>query len=194
MCQNQVHQYNVVSNFNQQARALYLKTQQQFLIILYIQFVIFKLQIQQQNQAFNNSMSYPNFIYNYNVTSALNDTALQQTPNQSITFYSNLTIIQNLTSISPHIAPDNIIPQSKNFTYPMNLFLESRIMLSKQHILIKQILQSNLNFQLFQQHSQYSQLLLNYFNKQRIFRLTFTLKLQIVIQLINLILITQIQI
>ncbi|CAD8089861.1 unnamed protein product [Paramecium sonneborni] len=88
---------------------------------------IVNLTFQQQNQAFNNQISYPYFIYNYSVTSALNDTAIQQTSNQSITFYSNLTIIQNLTSMSAHITPDNIIPQSKNFTYPMNLFLDRQV-------------------------------------------------------------------
>ncbi|CAD8123450.1 unnamed protein product [Paramecium sonneborni] len=85
------------------------------------------LTFQQQNQAFNNSINYPYFIYNYTVTSALNDTAFQQTPNQSLTFYSNLTIIQNLTSLFVDITPNNLVPQSKNFTYPMNLFLDRQI-------------------------------------------------------------------
>ncbi|CAD8111334.1 unnamed protein product [Paramecium sonneborni] len=88
---------------------------------------VVNLTIQQQIQTFNNSISYPQFIYNYTITSQLNDTAFQQTPNQSMALYSNFTVLQNLTNISVSITSENIIPESKNFTFPMNLILDRQI-------------------------------------------------------------------
>ncbi|CAD8181343.1 unnamed protein product [Paramecium octaurelia] len=68
-------------------------------------------------------LSYPQFIYNYTVTTGLNETALQQTPNQSITLYTNFTVFYNQENLSIKLDIDNIILKSKNFTYPMNLIL-----------------------------------------------------------------------
>ncbi|CAD8214851.1 unnamed protein product [Paramecium pentaurelia] len=82
---------------------------------------------QQQNLQFNNSINYPQMIYNYTVTSALNNNTFQQTPNQSITLYSNFTVIQNQTNLSIYLSTDNIIPETKLFRYPLNLILDRQV-------------------------------------------------------------------
>ncbi|CAK79299.1 unnamed protein product (macronuclear) [Paramecium tetraurelia] len=87
----------------------------------------FSLTSQEYNYEFNNSISYPLFIYNFTVTSAQNETSSYQTPNQSITSYSNFTVFQNQSNISIQLTQDYIIPESKNFTYPMNLILDRQV-------------------------------------------------------------------
>ncbi|CAD8062913.1 unnamed protein product [Paramecium primaurelia] len=87
----------------------------------------FNLTVQQSNYVFNNSISYPQLTYNYTVTSALNNNTFQQTPNQSIIFYLNFTQFQDLRNLSIELSKDNIIPYSKNFSYPMNLILDRQV-------------------------------------------------------------------
>ncbi|CAD8062849.1 unnamed protein product [Paramecium primaurelia] len=87
----------------------------------------FNLTYQQSNYVFNNSISYPQLTFNYTVTSALNNNTFQQTPNQTATFYSNFTVFQNQTNPPVNLNKDNIIPYSKNFSYPMNLILDRQV-------------------------------------------------------------------
>ncbi|CAD8130685.1 unnamed protein product [Paramecium sonneborni] len=69
-----------------------------------------------QTQDFNNTINYPIFIYNFSVTTLLNDKVCYQTSNQMIILYSNF-----------NLSLKNIIPQSKFFTYPMNLILDRQV-------------------------------------------------------------------
>ncbi|CAD8119129.1 unnamed protein product [Paramecium sonneborni] len=85
------------------------------------------LMYEYQNQDFNNTISYPQFTYNYTVTSALNISAFQYTPNQTVTFYSNFTIFQNERNLSKNLSNNNLIPKSKNLSYPMNLILDRQV-------------------------------------------------------------------
>ncbi|CAD8182503.1 unnamed protein product [Paramecium octaurelia] len=87
----------------------------------------FKITTEFYNQDFNNTIVYPQFIFNYNVTSALNETALQQTPNQSIILYSNFTVFLNQRNLSINLISDNIIPGSINFSYPMHLIVDRQV-------------------------------------------------------------------
>ncbi|CAD8192570.1 unnamed protein product [Paramecium octaurelia] len=91
------------------------------------EFQKYETSVESQDQVFNYSISYPQYIYNYTVTSALNDKALQQTPNQSIIIYSNFTVFLNQSNLSINLSFDNIIPGSKNFSYPMNLILDRQV-------------------------------------------------------------------
>ncbi|CAD8214106.1 unnamed protein product [Paramecium octaurelia] len=87
----------------------------------------FELSQTDQNQTLNYSKFYPTFIYNYNVTSALNENTYQQTPNQSITLNSNFTVFQYYQHYSVNLSSDNIIPELKSFSYPMNLILDRQV-------------------------------------------------------------------
>ncbi|CAD8204851.1 unnamed protein product [Paramecium pentaurelia] len=87
----------------------------------------FEISVEYYNEDFNNSISYPQFIYNYSVTSALNQTAFQQTPNQSIILYSNYTIFLNQRNLSFNLSKDYIIPNTKLISYPMNLFIDRQV-------------------------------------------------------------------
>ncbi|CAK92236.1 unnamed protein product (macronuclear) [Paramecium tetraurelia] len=87
----------------------------------------FRISVEFNNEDFNNSLKYPEFVFNYNVTSSLNEKALQQTPNQSIVLYSNFTVFLNQRNLSINLTKENIIPGSKNFSYPMNLILDRQV-------------------------------------------------------------------
>ncbi|CAD8214933.1 unnamed protein product [Paramecium octaurelia] len=87
----------------------------------------FNLTYQYYNQVYNNSISYPQLTYNYTITSALNDTAFQYTPNQTVTFYSNFTIFQNQSYLSINLTNNSLIPYSKNITYPISLILDRQM-------------------------------------------------------------------
>ncbi|CAD8182483.1 unnamed protein product [Paramecium octaurelia] len=125
----------------------YYSPQNQYLssMIILSNNTIFQLQSKQQfrisgefyNEDFNNSIKYPEFIFNYNVTSALNEKALQQTPNQSIVLYSNFTVFLNQRNLSIDLNLDNIIPGSKNFSYPMNVILDRQAGLCESKKLIQ---------------------------------------------------------
>ncbi|CAD8182529.1 unnamed protein product [Paramecium octaurelia] len=90
-------------------------------------FQLFQISVEFYNEPFNNSVFYPQFIYNYNVTSILNEKTLYQTPNQSIILYSNFTVFQNQTNQSINLTKHNIIPDSKNFSYPMTLIVDRQV-------------------------------------------------------------------
>ncbi|CAD8117473.1 unnamed protein product [Paramecium primaurelia] len=87
----------------------------------------FEISVEYYNEDFNNSISYPQFIYNYSVTSGLNQTAFQQTPNQSIILYSNYTIFLIQRNLSFNLSKDYIIPNTKLISYPMNLFIDRQV-------------------------------------------------------------------
>ncbi|CAD8062881.1 unnamed protein product [Paramecium primaurelia] len=121
----------------------------------------FNLTVQQSNYVFNNSISYPQLTFNYTVTSALNNNTFQQTPNQSIIFYLNFTQFQDLRNLSIELSKDNIIPYSKNFSYPMNLILDrqvgycylNNILGSNQYCSLTQFLQQSSNISNIQNYS-----------------------------------------
>ncbi|CAD8121196.1 unnamed protein product [Paramecium sonneborni] len=51
----------------------------------------------------------------------------QYTPNQTIIFYSNFTVFQNESNQSINLINNTILPNSKNFSYPMNLILDRQV-------------------------------------------------------------------
>ncbi|CAD8189805.1 unnamed protein product [Paramecium octaurelia] len=87
----------------------------------------FELSVEFNNYNLNYSVNYPYIIYNYTVSSLLNNTAYQQTPNQSLLLYSNFTVFNNETYLRINLSLDNIIPQSLKFSYPLNLFLDRQV-------------------------------------------------------------------
>ncbi|CAD8117539.1 unnamed protein product [Paramecium primaurelia] len=97
--------------------------------ILYFENQISSLSIQQSfnlkvNQAQNFSRSYPQMIYNYTVTSLLNVTANQSTPNQSLTYLSNFTYFQPKTIIIKDLLITDLNLTDRTFTIPMNIILD----------------------------------------------------------------------
>ncbi|CAD8168770.1 unnamed protein product [Paramecium pentaurelia] len=87
----------------------------------------FQISAEYKNEDFNNSIRYPQFIYNYSVTSALNKTAFYWTPNQSITLYSNYTVFLNQRNLSINLNLDNIIAYTRYFSFPINLILDRQV-------------------------------------------------------------------
>ncbi|CAD8203650.1 unnamed protein product [Paramecium pentaurelia] len=76
------------------------------------------------NQSLNFSRSYPQMIYNYTVTSLLNVTANQSTPNQSLTYLSNFTYFQPKTKIIKDLLIKDLNLNDRTLTYPMNIILD----------------------------------------------------------------------
>ncbi|CAK94358.1 unnamed protein product (macronuclear) [Paramecium tetraurelia] len=69
------------------------------------------------------NFTYPQTIYNYSVTSALNPLAIQRTPNQSITYLTNFTVIKNKT-ISINLTLDQQDNRNNHFSYPINIIVD----------------------------------------------------------------------
>ncbi|CAK92264.1 unnamed protein product (macronuclear) [Paramecium tetraurelia] len=87
----------------------------------------FVLEFLNSGQLLGNTKIYPQYIYSITITSALNETAFQQTPNQSIVLYSNFTVFLNQRNLSINLTKDNIINNTKIFSYPMNLILDRQV-------------------------------------------------------------------
>ncbi|CAD8125440.1 unnamed protein product [Paramecium sonneborni] len=81
----------------------------------------FELQV---NQSLNFERSYPVMIYNYSVTSLLNQTAIQYTPNQSLIYASNFTMFQPKTKKNIILEKKDLNLNDRTFTIPMNLILD----------------------------------------------------------------------
>ncbi|CAD8177007.1 unnamed protein product [Paramecium pentaurelia] len=80
--------------------------------------------------------TYPQVIYNYFVTSALNQSAVQSTLNQSISFLVNFTMFQSVTIQQVHLNEYNLINtqntktkqlNSMMISIPMNLIIDRQV-------------------------------------------------------------------
>ncbi|CAD8130448.1 unnamed protein product [Paramecium sonneborni] len=81
----------------------------------------FELQV---NKSLNFERSYPTIIYNYTVTSLLNQNAIQYTPNQSLVYLSNFTIFQQINTKTINLSINDLNLQDRTFTIPMRVFLD----------------------------------------------------------------------
>ncbi|CAD8082048.1 unnamed protein product [Paramecium primaurelia] len=78
----------------------------------------------QPNQGISKfNFSYPQVIYNYNVTSVLNNSTNQSTPNQSITLLSDFIQFQNKT-ITINLTKEDQDNRNHHFSYPLNLIVD----------------------------------------------------------------------
>ncbi|CAD8114073.1 unnamed protein product [Paramecium sonneborni] len=75
------------------------------------------------NQSLDFDRFYPSIIYNYTVTSLLNQTAIQYTPNQSLTYQSNFTIFQPQINNTIILNTYDLNLKDQTFTIQMNLIL-----------------------------------------------------------------------
>ncbi|CAK71722.1 unnamed protein product (macronuclear) [Paramecium tetraurelia] len=76
------------------------------------------------NQSLNFEHSYPIMIYNYNITTVFNQTALQSTPNQSLIYLSNFTYFQPKINKTIFLQIQDLNLIDRTFTIPMNIILD----------------------------------------------------------------------
>ncbi|CAD8193550.1 unnamed protein product [Paramecium octaurelia] len=81
----------------------------------------FKLYV---NQSLNFEHSYPIMIYNFNITTQFNQTAIQFTPNQSLIYLSNFTYFQPKTNKTILLSIQDLNLIDRTFTIPMNIILD----------------------------------------------------------------------
>ncbi|CAD8112496.1 unnamed protein product [Paramecium sonneborni] len=77
---------------------------------------------------FNNT--FPRLIFNFSVTTPLNVSAQQFTPNESFIYYSNFTQIQNFSNITLNqsVCNNYINKTSKQLSIPLNLLVNQQIL------------------------------------------------------------------
>ncbi|CAD8199142.1 unnamed protein product [Paramecium octaurelia] len=95
----------------------YSLTQTQGMLIQYLQ----------SNQY---NFTYPQTIYSYTVTSALNPSAIQRTPNQSITQLTSFSVIKN-KSVTINLTLDEQDNRDNHFSYPLNLLVDRQYQICK---------------------------------------------------------------
>ncbi|CAD8213431.1 unnamed protein product [Paramecium octaurelia] len=79
------------------------------------------------NQSLNFERTYPSIIYNYSVTSLLNLSAIQYTPNQSLTYFSNFTYFQPYASKNINLSLDDLNLVDRTFTIPMSIIIDRQV-------------------------------------------------------------------
>ncbi|CAD8130377.1 unnamed protein product [Paramecium sonneborni] len=80
------------------------------------------IQINDFDQSFNHTL--PKIIYNYTVISALNNSALQQTPNQSIISLSHFMIFQHNKTIIINLTLNDQNNRNNYLSYPISLIAD----------------------------------------------------------------------
>ncbi|CAD8057737.1 unnamed protein product [Paramecium sonneborni] len=79
------------------------------------------------NQSLNYGAQYPQLIYNYTISSLLNSTAFQQTPNQSITYYTNYTYYQPMNKQQYNLNFEEVNYYQKTFKVPLSNIIYRQI-------------------------------------------------------------------